>query len=145
MEAKVGWNKQGLLFNGSAGSGGQVNLASALDTGKEGFRPMELLGIGLAGCTAMDVLSILQKKMQDVVDLEVFVHARSAGSHPQIWEWVQIEYVLTGHQIDPSAVERALELSSKKYCPAQNMLNKAVDIELVYRIIETDGSTKPRG
>ena len=140
MEARVIWNHKGLGFDGSADSGGQVHLSSLLDEGQEGFRPMELLGIGLAGCTAMDVLSILQKKQQQVEDLTVLVHARNADEHPKVWNWVQIEYVVTGSNIDPKAVERAMELSSQKYCPAQNMLGKAVNIELVYRIIDTEGT-----
>lgn len=138
MEAKVFWDHKGLQFDGCADSGGLVHLASALDEGQTGFRPMELLGIGLAGCTAMDVISILTKKKQDVLDFEVFVHARNSEEYPKVWNWVQIEYVVTGRNIDPQAVERAMELSSQKYCPAQNMIGKAVNIELVYRIIETD-------
>ncbi len=136
MEANVKWAQKGLEFDGNAGNGIQVHLASAMDVGQAGFRPMELLGVGLAGCTAMDVISILMKKKQDVVGFEVFVHARNADSHPKVWEWVQIEYVVTGRNIDPKAVERAMELSSQKYCPAQNMINKAVNIDLVYRIVE---------
>jgi len=138
LEAKVIWNRKGLQFDGSADSGSMAHLASSLDSGQSGFQPMELLGIGLAGCTAMDVISILKKKNQDVVDFEVIVHTRNAEDHPKVWNWVQIEYVVSGRNIDPRAVERAMELSSQKYCPAQNMINKAVDIELVYRIIETD-------
>lgn len=138
MEAKVKWAQKGLEFDGKAGSGVQVHLASGMDVGQAGFRPMELLGVGLAGCTAMDVISILMKKKQDVVNFEVFVHARNAETHPQVWEWVQIEYVVTGRNIDAQAVERAMELSSQKYCPAQNMINKAVKIELIYRIVEVE-------
>ncbi|MFH2038612.1 MAG: OsmC family protein, partial [Chloroflexota bacterium] len=138
MEAKVKWAKKGLEFDGNASNDVQVHLASGMDIGQAGFRPMELLGVGLAGCTAMDVLSILMKKKQEVVDFEVFVHTRNADPHPQVWEWVQIEYVVTGRNIDPQAVERAMELSSQKYCPAQNMINKAVNIDLVYRIVEVE-------
>ena len=138
MEAKVKWVKNGLEFDGNADSGVQVHLASGTDVGQAGFRPMELLGVGLAGCTGMDVISILMKKKQDVVEFEVFVHTRNADSHPQVWEWVQIEYVVTGRNINPQALKRAMELSSQKYCPAQNMINKAVDIELVYRIVEVE-------
>jgi putative redox protein len=137
MEAKVIWDHKGMQFDGTADSGSQVHLASSLDQGQAGFRPMELLGIGLAGCTAMDVISILLKKKQDVHDFEVIVHTRSAEEHPQIWNWVQIEYIVTGRNIDPRAVERAMELSSQKYCPAQNMIGNAVNIELVYHIVET--------
>jgi putative redox protein len=138
MLSKVKWKGKGLEFDGSARGDTHVSLASGLDVGVAGFRPMELMGVSLAGCTAMDVISILQKKKQDVVDFEVQVHSRSAQEHPHVWEWVQIEYVVTGRDIDPKAVERALQLSSEKYCPAQNMLNKAVDIDLTYRIINAD-------
>ena len=138
MEAKVKWAQKGLEFDGNAGSGVQVHLASGMDVGQSGFRPMELLGVGLAGCTAMDVISILMKKKQDVVDFEVMVHTRNAETHPQVWEWVQIEYVVSGRNIDSKAVERAMELSSEKYCPAQNMISKAVNIELIYRIVEVE-------
>lgn len=138
MEAKVIWSGNGLQFDGSAVHGSPVHLSSNLDEGQNGYRPMELLGVGLAGCTAMDVLSILQKKQQDVRDLQVLVHARAAAEHPRVWEQVQIEYLVTGHHIDPLAVERAMELSATKYCPAQNMLNKAVRIDLTYRILEVD-------
>ena len=137
MEARVIWDHKGMQFDGCADSGSRVHLASALDEGQAGFRPMELLGIGLAGCTAMDVISILMKKQQNVLDFEVIVHTTNAEEHPKVWNWVQIEYIVTGRNIDPHAVERAMELSSQKYCPAQNMISKAVNIELVYRIVET--------
>ncbi len=136
MTEKVIWKKKGLVFGGTADTGGEIPLASSLDEGETGFRPMELLGIGLAGCTAMDVLSILQKKRQQITDFEVVVHTKKAEEHPKVWNWVQIEYVITGHNIDPQAVKRAMGLSAEKYCPAQNMLNKAVEIELTYKIIE---------
>jgi putative redox protein len=136
MEAIARWSQRGLEFEGTSDSNLQIHMASSTDVGSPGFMPMELLGIGLAGCTAMDVISILMKKKQDVVDFEVLVHTRKADSNPKVWEWVQIEYVVTGRNIDPKAVERAMELSSHKYCPAQNMFKKAVDIELVYRIVE---------
>ncbi len=138
MEAKVTWKHQGLMFTGTADTGSEVAMASSLDMGEAGFRPMELLGVGLAGCTAMDVISILQKKRQDVVDFEVQVHTKAAEDYPHVWTWVQIEYIITGRNIDAGAVERAMELSSSRYCPAQNMINKAVDIELTYKIIEVE-------
>ena len=138
MDAKVTWKNDGLLFNGTADTGGQIELASSLDGGAKGFRPVELLAVGLAGCTAMDVLSILQKKRQEIVDFEVQVHTEKADDYPQVWTWVQIEYIVTGRNIDPKAVERAISLSESTYCPAQNMLSKAVDIELIYKIIEVE-------
>ena len=138
MTAKVKWEGRGLEFDGTVSRDVHVRLASGMDEGVSGFRPMELMGVGLAGCTAMDVLSILKKKRQDVVDFEVLVHTRSAQEHPHVWEWVQIEYVISGRSIDSKAIERAMQLSTEKYCPAQNMINKAVDIELIFRIVELD-------
>lgn len=136
MSANVFWSGEGLTFKGTADTGMEVNLASSLDEGKSGFSPMELLGISLAGCTAMDVLSILQKKRQAVTDFEVRVHTRRADDFPRVWTWVQIEYLVTGSGIDPKAVERAIELSSETYCSVLNMINKAVDIESTYKVIE---------
>jgi putative redox protein len=138
MEAKVKWNQTGLEFDGTARTGVPIHLASSLDGLQTGYRPMELMGIALAGCTAMDVISLLIKKKQDVVNFEVVVHTRNAETHPKVWDWVQLEYVITGRNIDPKAVERSMELSANKYCPAQNMINKAVKIDLVYRIVEVD-------
>ena len=136
MTVKVSWLGEGLTFVGTADTGIEVSLASSMDKGKLGFRPMDLLGVSLAGCTAMDVLSILEKKRQAITDFEVRVHTRKADDPPHVWTWVQIEYLITGNSIEPEAVERAINLSAEKYCPVQNMINKAVDIELTYKIIE---------
>ena len=138
MDAKVTWKNKGLTFTATADTGGQIDLSSKMDEGIDGFRPMELLAMGLGGCTAMDVISILQKKRQDVVDFQVNVHTEKAEEYPQVWTTTQIEYIVTGRNIDPSAVERAMELSRTKYCPAQNMLNKAIEIELSYKIVEVE-------
>ncbi len=139
MGTKVTWNGD-MAFTGSADTGFEVNLDAHPNVGgnNSGFRPMELLGVGLVGCTAMDVISILQKKRQDVTDFEVRLHTTSADEHPHVWTSVKLEYVVTGHDIDPKAVERAIQLSADRYCPAQNMINKAVDIETVYQIIEAE-------
>lgn len=137
MEAKVIW-KRGLSFIGSAESGFSVPLDAAVEHGgnNEGFRPMEMLLVGLAGCTAMDVISILQKKRQEVASFEVLVHAERAEEHPRVFTHIVIEYVVGGKQISQEAVERAVELSENKYCPAQAMLSKAVLIEHKITIVE---------
>ena len=136
MQAKVTWKQSGLLLTGTNSRGSQVDLASGLDGDAPGFRPMELMAVGLAGCTAMDVLSIIQKKRQDVTDFAVEVYTTSADEHPYVWTSVRIKYIVTGHGVEPAAVERAIELSEQTYCPAQNMINKCVDIDLEYEIIE---------
>ena len=130
MDARVTW-KGRLSFDGAADSGFTIPLGTDPSVGgdDDGNRPLELLAIGLAGCTAMDVISILRKKQQDVTAFEVKVHADRASEHPHVFTHVWVEYVITGRQVDPKAVDRAVELSVTKYCPAQAMLSKAVPIE----------------
>lgn len=130
MDAKVIW-KHGLSFDGIPDSGIVLPLGSSIEPGGEnaGASPLELLLVGLAGCTGMDVISILQKKRQAVTGFELRVHADRASDHPKVFNHVIVEYVVSGHQIDPAAVERAVELSVTKYCSAQAMLSKAFPIE----------------
>ena len=138
MDTKVNWKGKDLLFTGTADSGNILDLAVSPEEGEKGFEPMELLGIGLAGCTGMDVISILQKKRQDVTDFEVKVHTEKADNHPRVWTSVHIEYIVTGNNVDPNAVERAMSLSYERYCPAQNIIKKAVDIDMSYKIVEPE-------
>lgn len=135
MDVNVTW-KNKLAFTGQDESGFTLQLDGEPAAGGEGsgFRPMELIAIGLAGCTAMDVISILQKKRQEVTTMEVLVHAERATEFPQVFTHITIEYVIVGHQVDPAAVERSIELSATKYCPAQAMLSKTVNIEHKYSI-----------
>jgi putative redox protein len=135
MDAKVSWNQR-LTFTGTADSGFIVGLGSKTEAGgdNDGFRPIELVAIGLAGCTAMDVISILQKKRQNVTNFEVLVHAERAEDHPKVFTHVNVKYLVEGHNIDPTALERAIELSTTKYCPAHAMLSKAVEIDSTYEI-----------
>jgi putative redox protein len=141
MEAMVVWHK-GLSFTGSAaGSGFSLPLgAESKDGGaNDGFRPLELLAVGLAGCTAMDVISILEKKRQPVKAFEVRVHADLATEHPHVFTKVLVEYVVTGTGVDREAVERAVSLSETKYCGARAMLRKAAPIESKITIVEAGG------
>ena len=100
---------------------------------------MELLATGLAGCTAMDVISILQKKRQEVTDFEVQVHAERASEHPKVFTSAVIEYFISGHNLDEAAVVRAIELSATRYCPAQAMFQNVFPMELKYHIYEDKG------
>jgi len=141
MEAKVNWHGR-LTFTGSAETGFEVPLGASPAVGgdNDGFRPMELMAISLAGCTAMDVISILRKKRQDVMDFEVQVHAKQATDHPRVFTQATIHYIITGHNVDEKAVVRAMELSATRYCPAQNMLAKVLPITLQYQIFEDRGN-----
>jgi putative redox protein len=137
MEAKVVW-KDRLSFTGHADTGFEVPLGANPEVGgdNDGFRPMELMALSLAGCTGMDVISILQKKRQEVTGFEVQVHADQASSHPYVFTKIVVEYRIQGQGVDPAAVERAIELSKDRYCPAQAMLDKAVTIEHTFTITE---------
>lgn len=139
MVAKVTW-KRGLEFKGNTKSGFSLDLSASTEVGglEDGFRPMELMALGLAGCTAMDVISILQKKRQQVTGFEVHIHPEFANEHPYVWTQVQIEYLITGRDINPKAVERAIELSFSKYCPAQNILDDSIKFDSIYQIVEAD-------
>ena len=130
MDAKVTW-RAGLSFTGTTGSGFEMPLGvSKADGGADdGARPLELFLVGLAGCTGMDVISILGKKKQDVTGFEVSAHAERATEHPKVFTHIVVEYVITGRQVERAAAERAVELSVTKYCPANDMLKRAVSIE----------------
>lgn len=103
---------------------------------EDGFRPMELIATGLAGCTAMDVISILQKKRQQITAFEVKVHAERANEHPKVFTSAVIDYIVTGINVDEVAVRRAIELSTERYCPAQAMFKGVFPMELRYSIYE---------
>ena len=141
MNASVLWH-QGLTFTGTADTGFTVPLGADPEVGgaDDGLRPMELMAMSLAGCTAMDVISILQKKRQDLTAFEVKVHAERADEHPRVFTSAVIEYEVTGHGIQESAVRRAIELSAARYCPAQGMLAKLMPIRLDYTIYEGDSA-----
>jgi putative redox protein len=141
MEAKVTW-EGGLSFLGTADSGFEVPLGGKKAAGgdEDGFQPMELIATGLAGCTAMDVISILRKKRQDVTRFEVEVHAQRAQEHPKVFTRALIEYFVTGRGVDEAAVVRSIELSTTRYCPAQAMLGQVMPIELKYHIYEDLGN-----
>jgi putative redox protein len=99
MEAKVTWH-QGLSFTGTADTGYLVPLGANPRVGgdDDGFRPMELIATGLAGCTGMDTISILQKKRQDVTDFEVKVHTERADEHPRVFTHIKIESATVQHR-----------------------------------------------
>jgi putative redox protein len=139
VKAEVNWDR-GLTFSGTADSGFSVDLGGSLTSGgdDDGFRPMELILTGLAGCTAMDVISILKKKRQHVTDFRVTADAEQADEHPHVFTHIRIHYIVEGYNVDPQAVERAIELSETRYCPAQAMLTPSVPMTLSYEIVEVE-------
>ena len=128
----------GMRFDAASGSGHHVTLdASEQDGGQDtGFRPMELLLVGLGGCTGMDVISILRKKRQQVTGYEVHVTGIRAEDHPMVFVEITVEHIVTGHRLQPEAVARAIKLSEERYCGAGAMLGKVAHLTHIYRIVE---------
>ena len=143
MQAKVTW-QENMIFSGIADSGHSIQLDAHQKVGGEGkgIVPMELVAISLAGCTAMDVISILRKKRQDITNFEVHVDTPRAEEHPKVFTHATIEYLVTGHGVEEKAVVRAIELTSQSYCPVQAMLGKVMPIDLHYQIFEEEEGGK---
>lgn len=140
MDAQAHWHKN-LSFTGSADTGFTVPMGSGTSVGgdEDGFRPMELVLVALAGCTGMDVISILKKKRQAFTAFDVKIHAERTSEIPQVFSAIQVEYIVTGNHLDAAAVERSVELSMTKYCPVHAMLKKAVPIDTKITILEAAG------
>lgn len=139
MDATVKWNGK-MAFTGAPDSGHSVLMDAYEHVGGEdnGPRPTELVLMGLGGCTAMDVISILDKMKQEVTDFEIKVHADKAEVHPKVFTHIVLEYIVTGRNIDRGAVEKAVMLSETKYCSVQAMLRKSADIEIKITINEAE-------
>ncbi|MDX1412813.1 MAG: OsmC family protein [Candidatus Promineifilaceae bacterium] len=128
----------GMRFTGSADTGHPIVMDASPVVGGEdsGPRPMELILAALCGCTAMDVISILRKKRQEVSGLQVKAHAEQNNGHPRVFTEIHLEYIITGKNVDPKAVERSIKLSADIYCPAQAMLSKVAEMTSSFSIVE---------
>ncbi len=142
--AQVTWIGPGLRVIGEANDGPAIVLDSTGTYGtRTGLAPMELVLVGLAGCTAMDVASIMAKKRQPLTNLQVKVEAERADQHPKVYTEIHIEYTAYGEGIDEQALARAIELSEEKYCSVQAMLRNTAKITSSYRIEPGPNPTKP--
>jgi putative redox protein len=101
-----------------------------------GSRPMELLLMSLGGCTAMDVISILKKKRANLEDFGIEIEAERAEEHPKVFTEIKLHFIFTGKNLRAKDVERAIDLSQNKYCPATAMLRKSVKISHDYEIVD---------
>ena len=139
-EVAAEW-RGGLAFTGRNATGGSVQMGDV--EGKPGIWPMEMLLLGLAGCTGVDVANILRKKRQRLEDLRVEVRAKRADDHPKVYTEIEITYLLSGEGLNDTAVEQAIELSERKYCSASIMLGRTAKISSSYRLIS--GGNAPSG
>lgn len=134
MDAKVTWQKE-LQFRGVADSGFAVQMDSH-PTAETGVSPVEMVALSLAGCTAMDVISILNKQRQKVSSFDVRIHAERATDYPKVITSAIMEYVVVGHAIQETALVTAIDRSIQKYCPVHAMLKCAFPIDVRYSIYE---------
>lgn len=129
MKARVQW-VDGVVMLGESGSGHGVVMDGPPELGGRnlGLRPMEMLLIGMGGCTEFDVLLILRKARQRVTDCVVELEAERASTDPKIFTRIHAHFILTGQGLDPGQVERAIRLSAEKYCSASIMLGATATI-----------------
>jgi len=134
---RLSWNRpRRFIAWDAAGHGVVMDSKPEYKGDGSGVRPVELVLYGLGGCTGMDVISILEKKRQDVTGLELIVTGEQREEQPRFYDTVHVEYVITGRGVSPAAVERAIELSEEKYCSVRGMFRPEVAVTHSYRIIE---------
>jgi putative redox protein len=140
MECKVKWTGDGMSFLAETGSGHSVVMDGALEAGGRNLapRPMEMLLAGTGGCAAFDVVSILKKGRHAVTGCEVELHAERAATEPKVFTRIHFHFRVTGKQLKPEAVTRAVELSKNKYCSASIMLGKTAELTHDIEIVELD-------
>ena len=127
----------GLHFVGDI-DGFRIDLDAEESVGGQGAgaQPLRLVLLGMAGCTAMDVISILRKKRQQVSGLEVEVQGSRVDEHPRVYDKIEVVYRVHGKEVDPKAVERAIELSETRYCLAMAMIGEVTELTNRYEIEE---------
>jgi len=136
MKARIKWVEH-MTFVGESGSGHSVVMDGAPENGGRdlGIRPMEMLLLGLGGCTAFDVVMILRKARQLVSDCVVEIEAARADTEPKVFTKIHVHFVVTGQDLADKQVARAVELSAEKYCSASIMLGKTAAITHDYEIV----------
>ncbi|MBL8792005.1 MAG: OsmC family protein [Rhizobiales bacterium] len=137
MKAKVTWIN-GRAFLGESGSGHGIVMDGAPEAGGRniGVRPMEMMLLGLGGCTAFDVVMILEKAREKITGCEIELEGDRAGEDPKVFTKVKMIYTFKGQGLKPAMVERAVKLSSEKYCSASRMFEKTAEISHEWKIVE---------
>jgi putative redox protein len=137
MKARIKWI-DGVSFEATSGSGHRLILDGAPEHGGQnaGIRPMEAVLIGVGACSGFDVVSILKKARQQVSDCVVELEAERAEDPPKVFTRMRMRFVVSGTDLKPAAVQRAVDLSAEKYCSATAMLRPTVDIRHEVEIVE---------
>jgi putative redox protein len=123
---------------GKSHSGHSITMDGPPEIGGEnlGVRPMEMLLLGVAGCTMIDVVTTLKKMRQDLTNCETKLSAERADEHPKVFTDIHIQFIVKGQDLDPKKVEKAITLSAEKYCSASIMLGKTASITHDFEIVE---------
>jgi len=137
MNISVNW-VDGLLMVGKSDSGHTITMDGPPESGGEnlGVRPMEMLLLGVAGCTMIDVVTTLKKMRQDLSHLETKINAERATDHPKVFTDIHIQFVVKGKDLDSKKVDKAITLSAEKYCSASIMLGETATITHDFEVIE---------
>lgn len=137
MQVTVKW-VDGVMFVGESGSGHAVVMDGPPDHGGRnmGIRPMEMILLGVGGCSSFDVVQILQKGRSDIVNCVTEVTAERVDAVPSVFSKIHLHFIVTGRDLKAAAVERAVKLSAEKYCSASIMLGKVVEITHDFEVIE---------
>ena len=137
MNISVNW-VDGMLMVGKSHSGHSITMDGPPEIGGEnlGVRPMEMLLLGVAGCTMIDVVTTLKKMRQDLTNCETKLSAERADEHPKVFTDIHIQFILKGQDLDPKKVEKAITLSAEKYCSASIMLGKTASITHDFEIVK---------
>jgi putative redox protein len=137
MKSRIKWI-QDVMFLGESGSGHSLVMDGAPEAGGRnlGMRPMEMVLLGLGGCSAFDVMMILKRSREQVTDCVVELDAQRAETDPKVFTKIEMRYVVTGRSLDRKKVERAVSLSAEKYCSASAMLAKSAQITHTVEIVE---------
>ena len=137
MNISVNW-VDGMLMVGKSHSGHSITMDGPPEIGGEnlGVRPMEMLLLGVAGCTMIDVVTTLKKMRQELTHCETKVNAERADDHPKVFTDIHIQFIVKGQGLDPKKVEKAITLSAEKYCSASIMLGKTASITHDFEIVE---------
>ena len=137
MNISVNW-VDGLLMVGKSDSGHTITMDGPPESGGEnlGVRPMEILLLGVAGCTMIDVVTTLKKMRQDLSHLETKINAERATDHPKVFTDIHIQFILKGQNLDEKKVDKAITLSAEKYCSASIMLGETATITHDFEVIE---------
>jgi putative redox protein len=139
MKARVKWVED-VCFMGETESGHAVIMDASPEVGGRnlGMRPMEMLLIGMGGCSSIDVVTILKKSRQPITDCVAEITAERADEIPKVFTKIHVHFVVTGKGLNPVQVERAVSLSAEKYCSASIMLGKAAQMSHDFEIVESE-------